>query len=182
MSLATGPSGSDFPLATVGGASLRAGLALRGAPEQLDGVRGPLGAHAHGVAAVGWRERQLADHVVVLGEGAEKDSRYAFLGQDGRLVLTLWQQAEGAYDSARPGLHHLAFEAESLEHVRAAELALTARGTSFAYEGVVAHREGAASGGIFFHDPDGTRLEISIPKGAEGAEAPSETAPTCGFF
>lgn len=118
----------------------------------------------------------------VLGEGKEEGSRYAFLGQDGRLVLTLWQQAEGAYDSGRPGLHHLAFEAESIEHVRAAEAALTARGTSFAYEGVVAHREGAASGGIFFHDPDGTRLEISVQTGAESAEAPSSTAPTCGFF
>ncbi|MFF1506033.1 VOC family protein [Streptomyces sp. NPDC058326] len=117
-----------------------------------------------------------------LGGGAEGDSRYAFLGQDGRLVLTLWQQADDAYAAGRAGLHHLAFEAESLDHVRAAEAALTARGASFAYEGVVAHREGAASGGIFFHDPDGTRLEISVPKGAEGAEAPSETAPTCGFF
>ncbi|MFD3664534.1 VOC family protein [Streptomyces sp. NPDC058659] len=118
----------------------------------------------------------------VLGEGKEEGSRYAFLGQDGRLVLTLWQQSEGAYDSARPGLHHLAFEAESIEHVRAAEAALIARGASFAYEGVVAHREGAASGGIFFHDPDGTRLEISVPKGAESTEAPAGTAPTCGFF
>ncbi|MFI0988072.1 VOC family protein [Streptomyces exfoliatus] len=117
-----------------------------------------------------------------LGEGAEGDSRYAFLGQHGRLVLTLWQQADDTYAATRAGLHHLAFEAESLDHVRAAEAALTARGASFAYEGVVAHREGAASGGIFFHDPDGTRLEISVPKGAEGAEAPSESAPTCGFF
>ncbi|MEE1818057.1 VOC family protein [Streptomyces sp. SP18ES09] len=118
----------------------------------------------------------------VLGEGAEQGSRYAFLGQGGRLVLTLWQQSEGTYDSGRPGLHHLAFEAESLDHVRAAEAALVARGTAFAHEGVVAHHEGAASGGIFFHDPDGTRLEISVPKGAEAAEAPSGTAPTCGFF
>ncbi|MEU3743952.1 MULTISPECIES: VOC family protein [Streptomyces] len=120
----------------------------------------------------------------VLGEGKEEGSgsRYAFLGQDGRLVLTLWQQSEGVYDSGRPGLHHLAFEAESIEHVRAAEAALTARGASFAYEGVVAHHEGAASGGIFFHDPDGTRLEISVPKGAEEAPSPSDSAPTCGFF
>ncbi|CAM5246644.1 VOC family protein [Streptomyces narbonensis] len=120
----------------------------------------------------------------VLGEGKEEESgsRYAFLGRDGRLVLTLWQQSEGVYDSGRPGLHHLAFEAESIEHVRAAEAALTAHGASFAYEGVVAHREGAASGGIFFHDPDGTRLEISVPKGAEDAPAPSDSAPTCGFF
>ncbi|MFE5970926.1 VOC family protein [Streptomyces sp. NPDC056460] len=117
-----------------------------------------------------------------LGEGEEGGSRFAFLGRDGSLVLTLWQQAGEAYAPGRAGLHHLAFEAESLDHVRAAEAALLARGATFAYEGVVAHREGAASGGIFFHDPDGTRLEISVPKGAEGAEAPSETAPTCGFF
>ncbi|MFI8822482.1 VOC family protein [Streptomyces sp. NPDC053431] len=118
----------------------------------------------------------------VLGEGKEEGRRYAFLGQGGKLVLTLWQQAEGAYDSGRAGLHHLAFQAESIDEVRAAEAALKERGASFAYEGVVAHAEGAASGGVFFHDPDGTRLEISVPKGAEEAEAPAGTAPTCGFF
>lgn len=118
----------------------------------------------------------------VLGEGKEGDSRFAFLGRDGSLVLTLWQQAEGDYAPARAGLHHLAFEAESLDHVRAAEAALTARGATFAHDGLVAHREGATSGGIFFHDPDGTRLEISVPQGAESLQAPSPTAPTCGFF
>ncbi|GGR36729.1 MULTISPECIES: VOC family protein [Streptomyces] len=132
-------------------------------------------------------ERSLAFYADVLGfevigRGAKEESGYAFLGRDGRLVIALWQQAEGVYDSGRPGLHHLAFEAESIEHVRAAEAALTARGTTFAYEGVVAHQEGAAAGGIFFHDPDGTRLEISVPKGAEAAPAPSGTAPACGFF
>ncbi|MFE5914271.1 VOC family protein [Streptomyces wedmorensis] len=118
----------------------------------------------------------------VLGEGKEDGSRFAFLGQGGSLVLTLWQQADDAYAPGRAGLHHLAFEAESLDHVRAAEAALTARGATFAYDGLVAHREGAASGGIFFHDPDGTRLEISVPKGAEELSAPSDSAPTCGFF
>ena len=118
----------------------------------------------------------------VLGEGKEEGCRYAFLGQEGRLVLTLWQQADAAYDADRAGLHHLAFEAASVDHVRAAETALKDRGATFAYEGVVAHAEGASSGGIFFHDPDGTRLEISVPKGAETAEAPAQGAPTCGFF
>ncbi|MFG3345403.1 VOC family protein [Streptomyces sp. NPDC048018] len=118
----------------------------------------------------------------VLGEGKEEGRRYAFLGQGGTLVLTLWQQADGGYDAGRAGLHHLAFQTESVAHVRAAETALKERGATFAYEGVVAHAEGAASGGIFFHDPDGTRLEISVPKGAEEAAAPSGQAPTCGFF
>ncbi|MFE2327676.1 VOC family protein [Streptomyces sp. NPDC059385] len=118
----------------------------------------------------------------VLGEGKEEGRRFAFLGQEGELVLTLWQQADGAYAPTAAGLHHLAFSAAAIEEVRAYEERLRGLGVEFAYEGVVAHREGAASGGIFFHDPDGTRLEISVPTGAEGAPAPSETAPTCGFF
>jgi lactoylglutathione lyase len=121
----------------------------------------------------------------VLAEGKDTDHRYAFLGDgdgDGRPVLTLWQQAQGPYGGDRAGLHHLAFAADSIERVERYEAALRAYGAEFAYEGVVAHREGAASGGIFFHDPDGTRLEISVPTGAEGAPAPHAEAPTCGFF
>ncbi|MDX3532800.1 VOC family protein [Streptomyces sp. MB09-01] len=118
----------------------------------------------------------------VLGEGKEQDRRFAFLGQDGELVLTLWQQADGAYAPAAAGLHHLALSAGAIGEVREYEARLRDLGVEFAYEGVVAHGEGAASGGIFFHDPDGTRLEISVPAGAEGAPAPVESAPTCGFF
>lgn len=66
--------------------------------------------------------------------------------------------------------------------MKAYESELRAYGVEFAYEGIVAHGEGAASGGIFFHDPDGTRLEISSPLGAEAAPAPVAAAPTCGFF
>ncbi|MFH7599936.1 VOC family protein [Streptomyces racemochromogenes] len=118
----------------------------------------------------------------LLGEGKEEGRRFAFLGRDGELVLTLWQQAEDRYAPQAAGLHHLAFSAGTIEEVRAYEDRLRGLGVDFAYEGVVAHREGAASGGIFFHDPDGTRLEISVPTGAEGAPAPVESAPTCGFF
>ena len=118
----------------------------------------------------------------LIGEGKEEDRRYAFLGDGSALVLTLWQQAANGFAGDRAGLHHLAFEADSIERVREYEDALRTYGVDFAYDGVVAHREGAASGGIFFHDPDGTRLEISVPSGAEGAPAPVESAPTCGFF
>ncbi|NBM18030.1 VOC family protein [Streptomyces sp. GC420] len=117
-----------------------------------------------------------------LGEGKEDGRRFAFLGRDGRLVLTLWQQAEGSYAPGLAGLHHLAFEVDGIEQVREAESALRALGVEFVHEGVVAHHEGAASGGIFFRDPDGTRLEISAPHGAQGAPAPAGAAPTCGFF
>ncbi|MEV7070291.1 VOC family protein [Streptomyces sp. NPDC091972] len=132
-------------------------------------------------------DRSLAFYRDVLGftplaEGKEEGRRYAFLGDGDTLVLTLWQQAEQPYAPDRAGLHHLAFQADSIERVREYEEALRAYGADFAHAGVVAHREGAASGGIFFHDPDGTRLEISVPEGAEEAPAPSGAAPTCGFF
>ncbi|MFE9764280.1 VOC family protein [Streptomyces sp. NPDC005808] len=118
----------------------------------------------------------------MLGEGKEEDRRYAFLGGESGLVLTLWQQAQGVHDTDRAGLHHLALEVDSIDQVKAYETALRGYGVEFAYEGVVAHEEGGTSGGIFFHDPDGSRLEIYAQSGAEGAPAPSESAPTCGFF
>ncbi|KIF03451.1 glyoxalase [Streptomyces sp. RSD-27] len=118
----------------------------------------------------------------LLGEGKEDGRRFAFLGRDGELVLTLWQQADARYAPQAAGLHHLAFSAGAIEEVRAYEERLRGLGVDFAYEGVVAHREGATSGGIFFHDPDGIRLEISVPTGAEGAPTPTAGAPTCGFF
>ncbi|CAM5593447.1 VOC family protein [Streptomyces canus] len=132
-------------------------------------------------------DRSLAFYRDVLGftplaEGKEEGRRYAFLGDGENLVLTLWQQAGQPYAAEQAGLHHLALEAGTIEKVREYEEALRACGVDFAYEGVVAHREGAGSGGIFFHDPDGTRLEISVPSGAEEAPAPSGAAPTCGFF
>ncbi|MFK4064685.1 VOC family protein [Streptomyces sp. NPDC029674] len=118
----------------------------------------------------------------VIGEGKEEGRRFAFLGDGTRPVLTLWQQADTAYSAGSAGLHHLAIEVDTIERVREYESALRAYGVEFAYDGVVPHGEGAASGGIFFHDPDGTRLEIFAADGAEGAAAPVESAPTCGFF
>ncbi|MEU1421599.1 VOC family protein [Kitasatospora sp. NPDC005751] len=134
-------------------------------------------------------DRSTAFYRSVLGlelvkEGTDPERRFAFLGRDGRLVVTLWQQSAGAFATAAPGLHHLSFQVDSLDEVRAAERLLRELGAGFAHDGVVPHSEGAASGGIFFTDPDGIRLEIFTPQGvdATGATAPTGTAPTCGFF
>ncbi|OLT11184.1 glyoxalase [Actinomadura sp. CNU-125] len=118
----------------------------------------------------------------VQAEGKEDDRRWAFLGRDGRVVLTLWQQSDTAFSARTAGLHHLSFQVETIEEVKAAERVLRDLGAAFAHDGVVPHGEGVSSGGIFFTDPDGTRLEIYAPAGADTAPAPSGTAPTCGFF
>ncbi|MEU6341334.1 VOC family protein [Streptomyces sp. NPDC046977] len=131
-------------------------------------------------------DRSLAFYQRVFGfdaaEGADGDRRWAFLSLGGALVLTLWQQSEGDFAASRPGLHHLSFQVDSVEEVRTAEDVLRELGASFAHDGVVPHGEGAPSGGIFFADPDGIRLEIFTASGADTAPAPHAEAPTCGFF
>ncbi|GAA1226578.1 VOC family protein [Kitasatospora nipponensis] len=117
-----------------------------------------------------------------VGEGADGDQRWAFLGRDGAITVTLWQQSQGRFPTATPGLHHLAFQVDSVREVHDIEQELRALDAEFTYEGVVPHREGASSGGIFFLDPDGIRLEVSTASGAETGTAPHGTAPTCGFF
>jgi catechol 2,3-dioxygenase-like lactoylglutathione lyase family enzyme len=98
------------------------------------------------------------------------------------LLLTLWPQSRGSAPADRPGLHHLSFQVESIEQVRAAEERLKALGAVIHHGGIVPHREGADSGGLFFEDPDGIRLEIFAPAGAGERPAPHADGPTCGFF
>lgn len=117
-----------------------------------------------------------------LAASSDDAKRWVFLGVDDKVTLTLWQQSSGTFSTATPGLHHLAFEVDSIEQVRAVESTLREFAVEFAHDGVVAHGEGLDSGGIFFTDPDGIRLEVYAPRGVEPAPAPDGEAPTCGFF
>ncbi len=118
----------------------------------------------------------------VIMEGREEGRHYVFLGHGGAIVITLWQQSEGVFATDRPGLHHLSFQLDNVDAVKEYEATLKGLGVKFLYEGIVPHREGAHSGGIFFEDPDGIRLEVYTPKGLSGDNAPNPDAPSCGFF
>jgi lactoylglutathione lyase len=118
----------------------------------------------------------------VVAESDEEGRRFVFLGDGERLVLTLWEQSEGRFGVDGPGLHHLSFEVADMGEVGRYEEAVRGMGARFLYEGVVPHAEGAESGGIFFEDPDGIRLEIYSPSGASEAAAVTGEAPACGFF
>jgi lactoylglutathione lyase len=113
---------------------------------------------------------------------SDEDRRFAFLGADGEIILTLWQQSTGRFETARPGLHHLSFRLGDVDQVRAAERRLRALDVQFHYEGIVPHEDGADSGGVFFEDPDGIRLEIYTAAGVSGGPAPVPSTPSCGFF
>lgn len=118
----------------------------------------------------------------VIGESNEKHRTFAFLGQDQKVVLTLWQQSGGAFVTNRPGLHHLSFQVNSIAQVQEVERRLHDIGVVLHHDGIVPHREGADSGGVFFEDPDGIRLEVFAGTGASAYHAPYGQAPTCGFF
>src|SRR5262245_2758985 len=118
----------------------------------------------------------------VMVDSSREGRRYVFLGDGNKLILTLWEQSEGRFEKNRPGLHHLSFQVETIDKVNEAEQRLRALNAHFHYEGIVPHEEGADSGGIFFEDPDGTRLEIYSPTGAGHRAAPVSEGPSCGFF
>jgi len=118
----------------------------------------------------------------VLAESKEPGREYAFLTQGEKIVLTLWQQSSGSFAKDRPGLHHLSFQVDSVDQVWDAERRLRDLGAVIHHHGIVPHRESAESGGLFFEDPDGIRLEIFTAAGVSEGVAPHGAAPTCGFF
>ena len=119
----------------------------------------------------------------IMKEGQEQGRQFVFLGDgSAKPMLTLWQQSSKPFEHDKAGLHHLSFEVPSMDAVRTFEKRLKNHAVPFIYEGIVPHAEGPASGGIFFEDPDGIRLEIYATSGAEGACAPTAGTPSCGFF
>jgi catechol 2,3-dioxygenase len=70
--------------------------------------------------------------------------------------LALFQQATGATpDRAQPGLHHTAWQLGSFEELQAAHRDLQAAGITV--DSVIEHN---VTRSIYFHDPDGNRVEL----------------------
>jgi lactoylglutathione lyase len=127
----------------------------------------------------------------VLGESTQDGRRFAFLGNPDvksddfldKLAITLWEQSSGAFSSHAPGLHHMAFHVESVEEVERVRDRVQSLGAELLYNGeIVPHSEDFESGGFFFLDPDGLRLEVCAPAGVARERAVAGAAPSCGFF
>ena len=118
----------------------------------------------------------------VMHESGEADRRCVFLGRGGEVSLTLWQQSAGRWLANQPGLHHLAWQVEDMDEVRAVEARLRAMGATLLRDGIVPHSEGGDSGGIFFEAPDGLRIEVFAAQGAGEFAAPTPGHSSCGFF
>lgn len=75
----------------------------------------------------------------VLGQGQDPDRRWAFLGRDGQLVLTLWQQSTGSFSVTGPGLHHLSFEVPDMAAVEHAVSVLQSLRVPMIYDDILPH-------------------------------------------
>jgi catechol-2,3-dioxygenase len=132
-------------------------------------------------------DRSIEFYTRVLGlavrsRSNEDGHRFAFLGDGTTTVLTLWQQSGAEFSPATSGLHHLSFQVDTIDDVRDVEKRLRELGVSIHHDGPVAHRAGAKSGGVYFSDPDGIRLEVNAGDGFGDHPAPTGEHPTCGFF
>jgi len=114
-----------------------------------------------------------------MGGSNEHGRRFAFLGNGSKLMLTIWEQSEGRFDGRKAGLHHPLLPGQLDRRRGGRRDTRPAAGAKFLYDGIVAHAGGRDSGGIFFEDPDGTRLEIFAITGAASQPAPSGAAPSC---
>ncbi|GGD50584.1 VOC family protein [Paenibacillus nasutitermitis] len=132
-------------------------------------------------------DRSVRFYTEVLGftirsRSDDPEKKFALLGDDNKNLVTLWQQSEGAFSPQLPGIHHFAFEVDSVEIVKDFEHKLKSHGVAFIYDGMVTHTEGADSGGIYFEDPDGIRLEIYTLKGISSHSCSTTNGQACGFF
>jgi lactoylglutathione lyase len=104
----------------------------------------------------------------VVDESLQFPSRYASMARDGKTVLTLWEQSRRRPKKHRPGLHHLAFETDSMEEVNRTKRLLEHLGARWG-EGARLYPEGSAGATIYFEDPDGIRIELYSPDHADMA-------------
>lgn len=123
----------------------------------------------------------LGFETIRAGEVAE--SGFALLGRDGRVLLTLWEQARSTSDRGIAGLHHLSFEAPSLSALSEVRDALIAHGVRQRQD--VPDAEDPRTGQLFFEDPDGVRIEVFTddPNGTwPTATCGGDSVPRCGYY
>lgn len=118
----------------------------------------------------------------VLGKSEKEKEKYAFLGLSGNVTLTLWEQSNQGFQPKEAGLHHLAFGVSSIDQLKNVERRLKENGVSLIYPGIVAHATNSDGAALYFHDPDGIRLEVFTGEGGKAYASPNGDAPACGFF
>jgi lactoylglutathione lyase len=95
----------------------------------------------------------------VAEESLQLPRRFASMERGGKTVLTLWEHGGGQLEQCRRGLHHLTFEADSVEEVNRTKGILDNLGARW-FEAGWLPSEGSGTAAIYFADPDGIRIKL----------------------
>ena len=108
----------------------------------------------------------------VAHEDLQRGAVFLSFGQEHH-ELALFQLATGeAPDAAQPGLHHMAWQLGSFEELRQAYQELKAMGVPI--ESTAEHN---VTRSVYFHDPDGNRVELYCDMVENGFEAMRTVGP-----
>jgi len=125
--------------------------------------------------------KDVFDFDVIL-ENVDKKRKYVFLGNDGEILITLWEQSNKEFSKDTAGLHHLAFQLDTVDELISFEQKLDTLNVEKIYDKIVSHAEGADSGGIYFLDPDSIRLEVCVASDINKPKPAINDDLSCGFF
>jgi lactoylglutathione lyase len=95
----------------------------------------------------------------VAEEALQLPRRFASMARAGKTVLTLWERSGRRVEQCFEGLHHLTFEADSIEEVNRTKGILDNLGARW-FEAGRLHNDGSRTAAIYFADPDGTRIKV----------------------
>lgn len=118
----------------------------------------------------------------VISERLEGDRKYLFLGLNGEIIITLWEQSKNKFSIDTAGLHHLAFQLDTIDELIEFEKKLDSLNVEKIYDKIVSHAEGTESGGVYFLDPDSVRLEVCVAKDIDKSKPAINHDLSCGFF
>lgn len=80
---------------------------------------------------------------------------------DGNTMITLWQTAEEKADIKTAGLHHLAFQVESVAVLRKIEERMKQKNIRLQFDGIGVRGQEGGFIALFCYEPSGIRIELA---------------------
>ncbi|WP_408011455.1 VOC family protein [Pseudalkalibacillus sp. A8] len=80
---------------------------------------------------------------------------------DGDTIITLWQTAEEKADVKTAGLHHLAFQVESVTVLRKIEERMKQKNIRLQFDGIGVRGQEDGFIALFCYEPSGIRIELA---------------------
>lgn len=88
------------------------------------------------------------------------EGQHAFV-TDGTTMVTLWQTAEEEADVKTAGLHHLAFQVESVTVLRKIEERMKQKNIRLQFDGIGVRGQEGGFIALFCYEPSGIRIELA---------------------